>query len=52
MNVEKMEFTHKSYAELFDISLATGKRDLLDLSKKDLVYKKKVKNATSNGSHS
>ena len=45
MNVEKMEFTHKSYAELFDISLATGKRDLLDLSKKDLVYKKKVKNA-------
>lgn len=45
MNVEKMEFTHKSYAVLFDISLATGKRDLLDLSKKDLVYKKKVKNA-------
>ena len=45
MNVEKMEFTHKSYAELFGISLATGKRDLLDLSKKDLVYKKKVKNA-------
>ena len=45
MNVEKIEFTHKSYAELFDISLATGKRDLLDLSKKDLVYKKKVKNA-------
>ena len=42
---EKMEFTHKSYADLFDISLATGKRDLLDLSKKDLVYKKKVKNA-------
>ena len=45
MNVEKMEFTHKSYADSFDISLATGKRDLLDLSKKDLVYKKKVKNA-------
>lgn len=45
MNVEKMEFTHKSYAELFGISLATGKRDLLDLSKKDLVYKKKVKKA-------
>ncbi len=45
MNVEKIEFTHKSYAELFNISLATAKRDLLDLSKKDLVYKRKVKNA-------
>ena len=45
MNVEKVEFTHKSYAKLFDISLATSKRDLLDLSKKDLVYKKKVKNS-------
>jgi len=45
MNVEKIEFTHKSYAELFEISLATGKRDLVDLSKKDLVYKKKVKNS-------
>ena len=37
MNVENVKFTHKSHAELFDISLATGKRDLLDLSKKDLV---------------
>jgi len=44
MNVENIEFTHKSYAELFDISLATGKRDLLDLSKKDLVSIRKVKN--------
>ena len=47
-----MEFTYKSNAELFDISLATGKRDLLDLFKKDLLYKKKVKNATFNESHS
>ena len=45
MNVEKMEFTYKSYAELFDISLTTSKRDLTDLFQKKLISRKKIKNA-------
>lgn len=45
MNVEKMEFTYKSYAKLFNISLTTSKRDLTDLFQKKLISRKKIKNA-------
>ena len=44
MNAEKIRFSHKSYAKLFGVSLATGKRDLFDLADKKLVYKDKIKN--------
>lgn len=45
MNVDKIEFTYKSYAELFNISLTTSKRDLSDLFQKKLISRKKIKNA-------
>ena len=39
---ENISFSHRSYAEFFDISLTTGKRDLVDLFQKELVNKKKT----------
>ncbi len=42
---ENISFSHRSYAEFFDISLTTGKRDLVDLFQKELVNKKKIKNS-------
>ena len=41
---EEVSFSHKSYAEFFDISLTTSKRDLTDLIEKEWVSKKKIKN--------
>ena len=41
---ENISFSHKSYSEFFDISLTSGKRDLVDLFQKELVNKKKIKN--------
>lgn len=43
--LEKMEFTYKSYAELFNISLTTSKCDLTVLFQKKLISRKKIKNA-------
>ena len=45
MYAENIKFSHKTYSKLFDISLATAKRDLVDLLDKKLIYKNKIKNA-------
>lgn len=42
---ENISFSHKCYAEFFDISLTSAKRDLVDLFQKELVHKKKIKNS-------
>ena len=44
MGNESMEFTYNIYAELFDVSVTTSKRDLNDLVDKKLISNKKVKN--------
>ena len=44
MNNNNMEFTYKSYSELFNVSTTTSKRDLNELVDKELIYKKKIKN--------
>lgn len=44
MHAENIKFTHKTYAELFDISVSTAKRDLFDLNDKKLILKIKIKN--------
>ena len=41
---KNINFSHKTYAEFFNISLTTSKRDLIDLLQKELVSKKKIKN--------
>ena len=44
MNSEQIKFSNKSYSELFDISLTTAKRDLVDLYEKELVSRDKIGN--------
>lgn len=44
MGIESMVFTYNIYAELFDVSVTTSKRDLNDLVDKKLINSKKVKN--------
>ena len=45
MSNESVEFTYKSYSELFDVSITTSKRDLNDLVDNELINTKKIKNA-------
>ena len=44
IGIESMVFTYNIYAELFDVSVTTSKRDLNDLVDKKLINSKKVKN--------